>query len=128
MPPTYEIIKDFGVPFVTFVAGSLLGIKTALYFDKRKEFNAIVMDTYFALRRQIDNRDCQIIDINTYAIEPYFPTSQRKSFRECVDRYKTTKYDFGTYYAETGDFVPDESEVAKLVKHASDLLPYLFPR
>lgn len=127
---TYDILKDFGVPFATLVIGFITGTVSNtisnIYVAKRVEFNNKTIDIYVHLRQQIEFRSLKTIDINIHIIEPYISWRKRRSFRSKVEAYYSYGNNLGEY--ADGEFTPNPVVVDAFIKDAQKLLPFFSPR
>lgn len=123
---TYDIVKDFGVPFASLMIGFFAGIKSNLYIAKRAEFNSLAANFYISLRQQIDTRSLCVIDINTHILEHYIPIWKRRDFRIKVKAYQSYGNSLSEYV--DGEVIPNQPVVDAFIKDAQKLLPFFSPR
>lgn len=116
------------IAIVGFLAGTLVGNYFSIERDRRKEFNEIVGPLYFKMKSQIEARLHYAEDFDAAVIEHHLAWYQRRTFRNCAERYKQSKNDVSEYQPSTGEVAIDEAAKSKMLKCASDVLYYLKPR
>ena len=116
------------IAIVGFLAGTLVGNYFSIERDRRKEFNEIVGPLYFKMKSQIEARFHYAEDFDTAVIEHHLPWYQRRTFRNCAERYKQSKNGVSEYQPSTSEVTIDEAAKSKMLKSASDVLYYLKPR
>jgi hypothetical protein len=120
-----------GTSLATFVIGLIVGKRSALSLEKRKEWNDLASEPYRNLRFHIQSKGTsggvRFNDFHT--MEQYMNWVKRKRFQTALKQYNDA-YDKtrGPYDVTKGE-VPLYSEyMPALIESAIKLLKYLMPR
>lgn len=120
-----------GTGLITFVVGLVVGHKTNLSREKRKEWNELTAEQYRSLRIQVESQGKAggLSGNDFHLIELYMGWFTRRRFRAALERYKRAASKArGPYQVETGSVPVYEEALPELVEAATVLLKFFRPR
>lgn len=120
-----------GTSLVTFVVGLVVGHKTTLSREKRKEWNELTADQYRVLRIEVETQGKAggLSGHDFHLVELYMGWFTRKRFRAALERYKVAARNArGPYQVETGTVPVYTEALPELVEAARALLKFFRPR
>ena len=114
----HEVFKNNAelIAIVGFLAGTLVENYFSIERDRRKEFNEIVDPIYFKMKSQIEARFHYAEDFDATVIRHHLAWYQRRTFRNCAERYNQSKNGVSKYQPSTGEVTIDEAAKSKMLK------------